>query len=236
MAKKFDYTGVEVLEAMENAQNYNNYLQRLVIATIRKRTTTKSKLLDFGAGTGTYARMLNKNYSLSPVCLEPDTNLSKNLKKSGFGILTKIDKNVGDFGTVYSLNVFEHIKDDAKVAKDLYKQMSPGSTLLIYVPAFQVLYSSMDKLVEHHRRYDKKRLQKILSDAGFKIDSLYYADPLGFFAALVYKIFDKGDGVISPLGVKIFDRFVFPISLLLQPLTRHLFGKNVVAIAVKEES
>ena len=42
------YSGVDILEALESAHNYNDYLTRLI------RESTESKdLIDFGAGTGT---------------------------------------------------------------------------------------------------------------------------------------------------------------------------------------
>lgn len=236
MAKTFDYTGVEVLEAMEYAKNYNNYLLRLVLKTIRKRQTRNSDVLDFGAGTGMYAKMLNQQFAIKPVCLEPDRKLKSNIAKEGFEVIDKLDKKAGRFGTVYSLNVFEHIKDDYRVAEQLFENMSEGATLLIYVPANQMLYSSMDRLVEHHRRYDKKGLETLLKDAGFTIQSLHYADPLGFFAALLYKLFDNGKGKVAPLGIKLFDTVAFPLSLALQPITKHLFGKNLVAIVIKEKT
>ena len=41
------YSGVDILEALESAHNYNDYLTRLI------RESTESKdLTDFGAGTG----------------------------------------------------------------------------------------------------------------------------------------------------------------------------------------
>ena len=47
------YSGVDILEALESAHNYNDYLTRLI------RESTESKdLTDFGAGTGTFAKRL----------------------------------------------------------------------------------------------------------------------------------------------------------------------------------
>lgn len=233
MAKKFDYTGVELLESLESAKNYNNYLLSLIIKSIGLRQNKKVAVLDFGAGTGMYARMINEKFAIKPTCLDPDENLRNRMKNDGFEVLAD-SKNVKKFATIYALNVFEHIEKDARVAKDLAKTMSPGSTLLIYVPASQILFSSMDRKVEHYRRYNKKYLQSLLDGSGLRTLEIHYVDPLGFFAALLYKIIDRGNGSVSEAGIKLFDKFVFPLSLLIQPLTKRVFGKNLVAIAIKD--
>ena len=47
------YSGVDILEALESAHNYNDYLTRLI------RESTESKdLIDFGAGIGTFSKRL----------------------------------------------------------------------------------------------------------------------------------------------------------------------------------
>jgi hypothetical protein len=47
----FSYTGCENLEAMTFAENYNRYLYRLIIS----HRSGGGQMVDFGAGTGTFA-------------------------------------------------------------------------------------------------------------------------------------------------------------------------------------
>ena len=49
---------------------------------------------------------------------------------------------------IYSFNVLEHIEDDEAVLRDLFRVAAPGAQLLLYVPAFPVLFSAMDKRVD----------------------------------------------------------------------------------------
>jgi 2-polyprenyl-3-methyl-5-hydroxy-6-metoxy-1,4-benzoquinol methylase len=51
------YTGRDVLEAMAEALNYNQWLARLVTA----RAPKGCSVLDFGAGSGTFAKAIAKH-------------------------------------------------------------------------------------------------------------------------------------------------------------------------------
>lgn len=231
---QFVYTGCENLEAMAEAKNYNKYL--IGIITSNAPQTKKLKVLDFGAGSGTYADLLKEKAGIHVDCLEPDKKLQKTLSTKGYKVYSGIASlKPKTYDIIYALNVLEHIQEDGSVVTQLKEALKPGGKLIIYVPAFQLLYSSMDKKVEHVRRYRKNRLRSFADTAGLKINSLHYCDPLGFGAALTYKIIGRKDGVISPSSVKAYDKTVFPASKLFEPITKHFFGKNVVLVAEREE-
>ena len=60
------YSGVDVLEALEGAHNYNDYLTRLIC-----ESTESKDLIDFGAGIGTFSKRLRAaGYQVK--CIEPD--------------------------------------------------------------------------------------------------------------------------------------------------------------------
>jgi SAM-dependent methyltransferase len=85
---KFVYTGKDNLEAMREAKNYNNYL----ISNIIKFLPSKNKnILDFGAGSGTYAEML-KDLGYRVDCLEPDMELAKELRSKGFKVFQELEQ------------------------------------------------------------------------------------------------------------------------------------------------
>ena len=79
------YSGVDILEALESAHNYNDYLTRLI------RESTESKdLTDFGAGTGTFAKRLRKE-GCRVLCIEPDFSQRERLIEAGFEVFPDID-------------------------------------------------------------------------------------------------------------------------------------------------
>jgi SAM-dependent methyltransferase len=134
---------------------------------------------------------------------------------------------------VYTLNVLEHIESDFAALQEIYSKIKPGGRILIYVPAFQCLFSSMDKKVGHWRRYTKRTLVPLVKAAGFELERASYVDSLGFFASYLYKYIGDSSGSLNPKAVYIYDRYIFPLSRLLDRLVGHWFGKNLVLLAHK---
>lgn len=225
------YQGTDNLEAMAAAKRYNAFL----LGLIDTYAPVKGSILDFGAGVGTFAKMVSAP-ERDIVCVEPDAGQAELLKQAGFqtfGDLHDIAADSIDF--IYSLNVIEHIEDDADAVRELLRILKPGGQVLIYVPALQVLYSSMDRKVGHFRRYDSAGLEALLSDCGFAVDRTAYADSLGYFATLAYKWFGNPDGDLNIKSLIAYDRYVFPLSRVLDLAVHRLFGKNVFALATKPD-
>jgi predicted SAM-dependent methyltransferase len=143
-----------------------------------------------------------------------------------------IEDNSTDF--IYSLNVLEHIENDNEELKTWNKKCKSGGSVLIYVPAFKILYSSFDKAVGHHRRYTKKELVEKCEEAGFYIKKAKYVDSLGFFIAFLYKGINR-DGKLNKRQLVFYDKFLFPVSRLFDVLFSNIFGKNVYIVAKKEQ-
>src|ERR1700691_4275945 len=148
-ASEFEYTGTDNLEVMTEAVNYNRFLVDLVETYGARANAT----LDFGAGIGTFSEMVRER-GRSVDCLEMDPRLGDVLQGKGFkNFLRSEDIADASYDYIYSLNVFEHIKDDHAAAREAHRILRPGGTLFIYVPAFAILFGSMDRKVEHFRRY-----------------------------------------------------------------------------------
>jgi SAM-dependent methyltransferase len=195
------------------------------------------RVLDFGAGRGTLARLVHDKTGLKPICAELDPTLAGELKNQGFEVfqfVDQIDETSLDF--IYSSNVLEHIEKDREILKVLLTKLKPSGVIAIYVPAFPILFSSLDRNVGHFRRYTKAELVNKLSDAGFELIKCNFNDSLGFFATLILKNlgFKFESGGEATLLMKIYDRVLLPISTMLDQLgCRYIFGKNLVATAKK---
>ncbi len=219
------YSGIDVLEIMDGAKNYNSYLTDLIIS----HSPTK-KALDFGAGSGAFARNL-RDRGFEVVCIEPDSTLKAGLIKEGFTAYSQLSECPDTFNYIYSINVLEHIQEDQQIIEHLQTKLNPGGRLFIYVPAFMVLYSAFDKKIGHIRRYTKTSLLQIVPQ--LRIEDCYYVDSLGFVAALAFKWIGKKDGSVSLTAIRIFDMLIFPISLILDRVVKPFFGKNVLLVAQK---
>ena len=224
------HSGGENLEVMREAENYNRFLRDM----IRRYAGTPSVAIDFGAGIGTFSDSLDLPAG-QVHCVEPDASARHALEARGYlphADLGEVTDTSIDY--LFSLNVLEHIDDDLAALKDMYRVLRPGGRLFVYVPAFMLLYTSMDAHVGHVRRYRLKQLRRIVAQAGFTIETSAYTDALGFFATLAYRLLDKTEaGPLSPRTVRFYDRFVFPLSRALSiPLSR-IIGKNVFVVATR---
>ena len=224
-----DYTGTDNLEVMAEAVNYNAFLHAQVAALARPG----DRVLDFGAGIGTFARELAR-HGHAVTCLEPDAAQARRLAAEGLpvvGDLAELPDASLDY--VYTLNVLEHIDDDAAVLRGIAARLKPGGRLLVYVPAFQVLYSSMDRKVGHVRRYRREGLARVVGEAGLGNVVARYVDSIGFLAAFAYRFVGNDDGSIDRGALRTYDRYVFPLSRVLDRLFGRWFGKNVLLTAEK---
>jgi len=81
--------------------------------------------------------------------------------------------------TIICLNVLEHVLDDATALRGLAGLLVPGGRLILLVPAHQSLYSSLDRHLDHHRRYGRKALVGLLRESGFVVERAGYFNMLG---------------------------------------------------------
>ncbi len=225
-----DYTGTENLEIMAEAVNYNRYLLSLIRANARPG----DRIADIGAGIGTFARALAGD-GLDVTCVEPDPRQARVIAEAGLPVVAAVDALAdASFDFVYSLNVLEHIDDDRAAAAAWVRKLKPGGRMLIYVPAFQILFSSLDRLVEHKRRYRRRMLADVMRHAGLRVTRVRYADSAGFFAALAFKAIGNDHGTIDRRALVVFDRVLFPVGRAVDLLLDRVLGKNVVLFGVRD--
>ena len=223
------YSGTDNLEIMAEAVNYNRFLLELVRAGARPR----DRILDFGAGIGTFARALTAD-GFDVLCVEQDDAQAATIREAGMAVFGSLDEVPGSsIDYLYSLNVLEHIADDLGALRECHARLKPGGRLLIYVPAFPMLFSSMDRKVGHCRRYTRGGLLAKVREAGFVSPTARYADCAGFLATLLYKLGGSDTGSIDRRGLVLYDRLVFPLSRAGDRILGRIVGKNVVLTATR---
>jgi SAM-dependent methyltransferase len=236
------YSGTEDLKSSENSLvSYNKYIVRQFIrfsgfnhlSNIEK---SNKKVLDFGAGVGSLAILWCEMSEMPVDCFEVDPRQLQIIRRrglTGIGSFTDITQKY-DF--VYSSNVLEHIDNDREILSNLAEKIKSNGRIAIYVPAFNILFSDLDKSVGHFRRYSKRELKKKVEQSGFKVVRCRYVDSIGFFASLFIKVLGwKGIGNIGGQKSLVFyDRFIFPISQFLDFLSLgKVLGKNLFLVAEK---
>ena len=128
------------------------------------------------------------------------------------------------------------LRPNCPATEELSRILKPSGTMLIYLPAMNILFSSMDRKVGHYRRYSRNTLSSLATRAGLSINTCIYADSLGFLATLIYKISNNTKGDINKSGLIFYDRAVFPISRLLDRLFSRILGKNVYAVLENKQA
>lgn len=228
------YQGVGVLESLQEAINYNNALLNLVLEAVPSLRLDKSlKVLDFGSGVGTFSDMLTAQ-GINTECFDIDQQLVSNLHLRGYTAYSSFDTIKDEkYDVIVSFNVFEHIKDDKHIFSELTKKLKSNGRMVIFVPAFNLLYSSFDAELGHVRRYSMNSLGSMI-DASFEVKHISYFDTIGFFAALYFKFFVNNSKKVTKRNIAIFDRLIFPLNKVLDPIFSRVLGKNVFCILEKK--
>lgn len=228
-----EYSATAELKAGEKfLTNYNRHL----IKKLTKHQKSSANVLEFGAGIGTLADLWKLETGVQPDCLEIDPNLQSIIESRGFHCYASLDLVEKKYDLIYSSNVLEHIEDDQLALKQINSKLNKCGALIIYVPAFQILYSNLDEHVGHYRRYAKHDLINKLENAGFYIAGVSYVDCIGFFAWLYTKLRGYVPNESVQGSMRSYDRFIFPFSKLLDELGfKYMFGKNLLVYAHKSK-
>ena len=136
----------------------------------------------------------------------------------------------GHFDTVLCFNVLEHVPADRVAIGNLLDLLRPGGRLLLFVPALQSLYGDLDKLAGHVRRYDKSMICGLFSDEPGIIRRADYVNPVGGIGWWLNSRIrhDDLDGQAVNAQIRLFTRFILPVSKALGPLTKTFFGQSLV--------
>jgi SAM-dependent methyltransferase len=191
------------------------------------------RVLDFGAGNGHFLNLISDKKGVF-TAIEPDSQLKDQIRNSGLAhVIEPENVPAGMVDFLYTLNVLEHIQDDEGTLKRFNLWLRQGGTLFVYVPALPHLYSKFDASIGHFRRYKKRELLEKVERAGFRVKMVRFLDPVGYFVALIYRLFINS-GKISQGQLVFFDKYLYPLSRWVSPLTSSLFGKNILLVATKE--
>jgi hypothetical protein len=95
------------------------------------------------------------------------------------------------------------------------------------------LWTSVDDKIKHKRRYRRGDLERLARSAGLSVQENRYADSLGFFATLSFKVFGHKKADLSARAIALYDRYLVPPSRALDSLLGGFFGKNVYIVASK---
>ena len=219
------------LEFFDEAKNWRKYQFENVLKYIN------FSVLEVGPGTGNNVQYYRDKAS-EITLLEINKHMANSLKfkfeedKKVMVQNSDIYSQERKFDTILYMDVLEHIEDDEKEINRALEQLKPGGNIVFFVPAYQFLYSDFDKAIGHVKRYDKHFFLTFEEDKKISIIALKYFDSIGFFIAVLNKIFNKNTKETIGLGIKIWDKLIF-FSKIMDLIFLNKFGKSLFCVIKK---
>jgi SAM-dependent methyltransferase len=227
-----EYVGGE-LWIFSHALNWKRYFASLL------RPYLGRHVLEVGAGIGGTTVALCDSGVHEWVCLEPAESLHRVLEErirseelggsceARLGTLADLDPDES-FDTILYVDVVEHIEDDRAEAMAASRHLKPGGRLIVLAPAHQWLASPFDEAVGHVRRYTRRTLAE-LEPAGCIEERFLYLDSAGMLLSLANKVLLR-QSIPTVRQVLLWDRWVVPVSKVLDRVQKFKVGKSIVGI------
>ncbi|WNK00274.1 methyltransferase domain-containing protein [Thalassospiraceae bacterium LMO-JJ14] len=146
------------------------------------------------------------------------------------------------FDAIGAFDVIEHIDDDVGAMHELLQTLKPGGGAIFVVPRHMFMWSIMDDLACHKRRYGRQQFDARVKQAGFEIVRTFSFGmltlPLQYFSRKVMQKFRKGDKMSDYLELKVSPLTGFILRVLFEldqiPVrlgVNYPFGASLVVVA-----
>ncbi len=165
----------------------NNFTYRELIKILKPHLNKINSVLDIGSGVGTIDFYLaSKGKKVTGI--EISTNAVEIAKANAK--VFKLDKKINyiaaefpskvpqnNYDLVLFSEVIEHLENDTKALKDIWKVLKPGGLLIITTPSKNAplyrlgLLDNFEREVGHLRRYTQEGLKELVENNGFQIIS-----------------------------------------------------------------
>jgi SAM-dependent methyltransferase len=180
---KDDEHGAEILRSLTKVQNIHRWMAELLLPWVGDH------VLEIGAGIGnmTIHFLPRGRYlatDINPAYLEYLGNLAKGrpfleVRRLDLERAPDFEALAGGFDTVLCLNVLEHVEDQQRALANIHTALAPGGRAIVLVPQGPWLYSSLDRVLHHQRRYTRAELQRGVAEAGFEVEQIVDFNKLG---------------------------------------------------------
>ena len=175
-----DDVGAITLRRMSRLASYNAWLHARFDAYLGQR------ILEVGSGVGNQTRYFIERERVVASDIEPHyvrelagrfgQRSNVRIASFRFPLSPEAGADLRDerLDSIVCLNVLEHIEDDVATLRSFADILDSGGHLTLLVPAMPALYGTLDKHLNHFRRYDKTPLRDLVTAAGFEVESIRY--------------------------------------------------------------
>lgn len=228
--------GLETLRRMSALDAYNRWIIERIQPWIGQT------VLEVGAGIGNLSQFFLDRGRLilsdrDPRCLdelrkrfavnENVTCVQYDLERSGEHLRGQ------GIDTVIALNVLEHIEHDEHALAEIAAILAPGGRAIFQLPAHKFLYGSLDRNLDHFRRYTVREIRAKFARAGLATENIRRMNMPGVPGWFVCSRILKKD--ILPEGsLGLFNRLT-PLFIAIEKVIPAPFGLSIIAVGKKQD-
>ncbi len=154
--------------------------RQLVLTTVAALAGPgRPRLLDIGCGTGYLLAQLGALTEAVGLDLADEALAfcrARQLNRLVRGRAEALPFADGSFDIVTALDILEHLDDDLAALGEWWRVLRPGGHLVLFVPAYEFLWSGEDFVSGHRRRYRRGPLLARLRSAGFRVCKATYVN------------------------------------------------------------
>jgi SAM-dependent methyltransferase len=210
MAGGYDEALFERLAEAEPRSFWYRARARLIVDTVRRFFPDARDVLEVGSGSGGVLLALHQALpSLRLVGAEPSAAGAALARERLPAEIEVVERDVhelgfeGDFDVVGAFDVLEHVERDQEALAALVRASRPGGGVIVLVPQHPRLWSEMDRVAQHVRRYRRRDLVDTAERVG--LDVLYAGSFVSFLLPAM---------IVSRAGRRLLRRRYDPVAEL----------------------
>ena len=187
----------EKYHGLEDSNWWFKSRREIIIELIKSLALpTGAKILEVGCSGGPLLRDLKKQGFDDVVGIDVSQSAVDICLASGFGkvqLMTGSKTSFPDqqFDLIVASDVLEHIEDDRLALREWQRLLAPDGYLIIFVPTFNFLWSSHDKVNCHYRRYSGNLLRRQAIEAGLSPIRHSYWDTALFVPVALWRLMQR---------------------------------------------
>lgn len=207
--------------------------------------------LEVGCGTGYVLSMLDRMwFRVTGLDMHEEALRFARKRTKATLVCSTLDKHKVHvpYDAIGAFDVMEHVENDREFLTQCSSLLSPGGYIFLTVPAGMELWTDIDRVSGHKRRYTRNNLLSLLTEAGFTVTDIRY---FGFFQYVPYlftkkivsrRIHPKNTSEIAlikailtppPLIIHAIFMFLFRLEDLLSRVIPLPFGTSLIVSAYK---
>lgn len=174
---KEDEYGSRMIFELEHSRRLSHWIGRTL------RPYVGNRVLEVDAGIGTLTNQLIPRDMY--VASDTNPNYIRYLESYSYGkpYLHVVDLDVESlehlsgmeqkFDTALMVNVLERLTQDSLALRNMHFALEAGGRVVIVAAQYPMLCGTLDGILRRRRRYTRSTLEKLLTDAGFRIESVF---------------------------------------------------------------